>query len=134
MEIHPLRSSQFSFQLKHSLKPHSKLTNDARRNLYEDYLFLQVEEQKQRVRDMKDEVVSEICERRTFDWKLLAAHYCIHQSNMFEIIKQAKNTGNTVAKKQSGRHTKTCYLYYQYMFLLVNLILKILYFFLNVHH
>jgi hypothetical protein len=79
------------------------LTNDARRYLYEDYLFLQIEEQKKRVQDMKDGLYREICERRIFDWKRLAAHYCIHPSNMFEIIKQAKNTGNTIAKKHPGR-------------------------------
>jgi hypothetical protein len=49
----PLRSNEFSFQLKKSSKPRSKLTNVARKNLYEDYLFLQVEEQRHRTKEVK---------------------------------------------------------------------------------
>ena len=51
--IHPLRSQAISFQLKKSISPRSKLTDSARRHLYEDYLFLQTEEQKRRVTELK---------------------------------------------------------------------------------
>ena len=44
-EILLLRSQDFTFRLKMSEKPLSKLTDMARKHLYEDYLYLQVEEQ-----------------------------------------------------------------------------------------
>jgi hypothetical protein len=75
--IHPLRSQAFSFQLKKSLKPRSELTDVARKHLFEDSLYLQVEEQKRRVQELKAGLKVDNRGVGNFDYKLLAAHYCI---------------------------------------------------------
>lgn len=101
--IHPLRSQTITFQLKKSNKPNSKLTDVARRHLFEDYLFLQTEEQKRRVAELKVGVKTDNRGRGSFDFKRLADHYCIHPSNVFEIIKRGNTTTDTAAKKRTGR-------------------------------
>ena len=101
--IYPLRSQSFSFQLKKSNKPRSKLTDAARKYLYEDYLFLQTEEQKRQVTELK--VGTNIYRRGigSFDGKRLAAHYCIKLKAMYAIINQGNRTADTTAKKRAGR-------------------------------
>ena len=72
--IHPLRSQEFTFQLKKSASTRSKLTDMARKHLYEDYLFLQTEEQKHRVEELKAGIKINHRGKGGFDGKRLAAH------------------------------------------------------------
>lgn len=101
--IHPLRTQVFSFQLKTSTKPLSKLTNVARKQLYDDYIFLQLEEQKRRAEELSTGVLRETRGRGSFDGKRLAAHYRINLHSMYDIIRQGNFTVDTAAKKRSGR-------------------------------
>jgi hypothetical protein len=97
-----LRNNLIKFELKKSEKPHSNLTDVARRNLYEDYLFLQIEEQKHRLNDFKAGIKINKG-RGPFDGKRLAAHYQIGLNTMYLIIKQGSNAVDTAATKRSGR-------------------------------
>lgn len=101
--IHPLRSQEFSFQLKKSASTRSKLTDMARKHLYEDYLFLQTEEQKHRVEELKAGIKVNHRGKGSFDGKRLAAHYQISLNSMYIILKRGRTTVDTSAKKRAGR-------------------------------
>lgn len=101
--IHSLRSQDFTFQLKKSAKPLSTLTDMARKHLYEDYLYLQTEEQKRRVEELKMGGKIDNRGKGSFDGKLLAAHYQISLPAMYAIVKRGRTSPDTAAKKRPGR-------------------------------
>jgi hypothetical protein len=72
---HPLGSQDFTFQLKRCTKPLAPLWDVARKHLCEDYLYLQSEEQKRRVEELKAGTKVDNRGKGIFDGKHLAAHY-----------------------------------------------------------
>lgn len=101
--INPLRSQNFIFQLKISINPRSKLTDVARKHLYEDYLYLQTQEQKRRVEELKAWAKVDNRGKGSFDGNRLAAHYRVSLNSMYNILKRRRTTVDTGAKKRPGR-------------------------------
>jgi hypothetical protein len=101
--VRPIRSSHFEFQLRRSTLPNSQLTNDARRHLFMDALYLQNEVTKGKLQKLQDNESLGNSTHLKYDATRIAAHYEVDVRTVERLVKQGNTENSLDMKDRSGR-------------------------------
>ena len=102
--ISPLRSNDFQIQLFKSNAVHSELTDDAKRNIYEDALYLEAQITKEKFNRFKLGEKGEVGNGKVkYDIKRLASHYQVSTATVWRTVKKGRSSVSTQSKKRPGR-------------------------------
>ena len=106
--ISPIRSTNFEFQLfKSNNSRRSELTDDAKRNLYEDALYLEAEVVRERLHRVRLGTRGNLGNGRLkCDMKRIASHYQVSVLTVSRIIKKGNTHVSTQSRKRPGRKKK----------------------------